>query len=132
MYLYYYTYIEYSYWGWSITKIFKELLINKYKYEILLKKNEGIFLLNNKKFQFIKEMSHDKHNYNDVYCKYNNIIIFNNRYSIYDYNKHIFNDSENIEPYEKNIIHNDDLIKNKPYPVFYKKIFNIKKIIKNR
>jgi hypothetical protein len=86
----------YSYWGWSIVFIMKHCLYNIFgEYNT----KEGIYYDNdNNKYQFLKEqipinlidilniknlwLKTDLNSYN-IYCKYNNIKILNNRYRSY-------------------------------------------------
>jgi mannosyltransferase OCH1-like enzyme len=60
---------SYSYWCWSICNLFQIQGINE-------KKSQVIYL-NNQKYKFLLE------NYNFSQCVYNDIVVFNNRYSNY-------------------------------------------------
>ncbi len=84
---YIYKYINkhtYSYWGWSIMTAFKDTLHlgNNYK------KEDGIYSLNEKKIQILKECP-GKHHY-DAHNLYEGIRIFNNRYSEWNADTHSF------------------------------------------
>jgi hypothetical protein len=89
---------KYTYWGWSIVFIMKDSLYNIFgKYNT----KEGIYYdEDNYKYQFLKEVIPLKLTdlsyfnlknlwlkinikSNDIYCKYNNIKILNNRYKSY-------------------------------------------------
>ena len=89
---------KYTYWRWSITGIMKDSLYNIFgKYNT----KEGIYYdKDNNKYQFLKEVIPLKptdlsyfnlknlllkiiFKSNDIYCKYNNIKILNNRYKSY-------------------------------------------------
>lgn len=88
--------IDYSYWGWSIVYIFNDVL----KFDIN-NSNEGIYYIDNKKYQFLKE----SHNINKVYVingrkiildnfiqqpfMYNKLKVFNNKYITYKDHKFV-------------------------------------------
>ena len=80
---------RYSYWGWSITLIFTQLLknMNFYNTHNLY---DGLYTIENKKYQFINEIFPHRANLNDVYCVYKGLRVFNNRYKIYNSTKHDF------------------------------------------
>ena len=76
----------YSYWGWSITDVFKQVfesIINRKRLSC------GIHTIENRKYQFILEIF-PNHNLNSVYCVYNNVRVLNNRYKFYDPSRHNF------------------------------------------
>jgi hypothetical protein len=73
----------YSYWGWSIMKVFSDMLhLKNYN------KNDGIYYLDNMKIQILKECPGDHHY--DAHNVYKNQRIFNNRYISWDFNSHSF------------------------------------------
>jgi len=83
----YYDYIEfylikktYTYWKWSIVYIFNYNIKQLFKNKTPTK--EGIYYLEGKKYQFIKEIANYINNKND-HCVYNGIKVLNNRYSNY-------------------------------------------------
>lgn len=75
----------YDYWGWSIMTAFKDTLHLGNEYN----KQDGIYYLNDKKIQILKECV-GKNHYDD-HNIYKNLRIFNNRYSDWNYNTHSFN-----------------------------------------
>jgi mannosyltransferase OCH1-like enzyme len=93
--------IQYSYWNWSITKfvnkIFynKQIFINENGDDSIFKdlniENDGVYTINNKKYQFLKEVGDtNKPCDYSYYCKYNNKIILKNRYDNYCNSTHLF------------------------------------------
>jgi GR25 family glycosyltransferase involved in LPS biosynthesis len=70
----------YNYWDWSIMQVFTEIL--------KINNKEGIYNVNDKKIQIIREVKgknhHDDHNI------YKGIRVFNNRYKNYDADTHSF------------------------------------------
>jgi len=127
IYIYYFiNNINYTYWSWSITKIFDNIFINKYCMNELKNRNEGIYNINNYKIKFLKEIFPFKKTHNDSYCSYNKIRLFNNRQKNYDPWKHEYiNNNNNFILI--NITHNIDLIKENEYNHNITKIFKIKK-----
>jgi len=94
--LYYNNKIQYSYWKWSITNFVNNIFYNKQIFKIENKniddfifkdlniENDGIYTINNKKYQFLKEVGDtNKPCDYSYYCKYNNIVILKNRYDNY-------------------------------------------------
>jgi hypothetical protein len=78
---------EYSYWGWSICGIMKDVFYELHGKNITA---DGIYFDNkNNKYQMLKEV-YPTFSAKDHYCKYKNIKILNNRYSDYDHEKHGF------------------------------------------
>jgi mannosyltransferase OCH1-like enzyme len=78
---------DYSYWGWSICGIMKDVFYEIHGKHIT---TDGVYIDNeNNKYQMLKEVYPTKSD-KDHYCKYNNIKILNNRYSDYDNKNHIF------------------------------------------
>jgi hypothetical protein len=86
---------EYSYWGWSIVYIMKDVLYNIFDKYIT---DDGIYFdKDDNKYQFLKEVSEaPKFIFDlkkiwlrltntgiDMHCRYNNIIILNNKYNSY-------------------------------------------------
>ncbi len=77
----------YSYWGWSICGIMKDVFYELHGKHITV---DGIYFDNkNNKYQMLKEVYPTK-SAKDHYCKYKDIRILNNRYSDYDHEKHGF------------------------------------------
>lgn len=77
----------YSYWGWSICGIMKDVFYELHGKHITV---DGIYFDNkNNKYQMLKEV-YPTSSAKDHYCKYKNIKILNNRYSDYDNEKHGF------------------------------------------
>jgi hypothetical protein len=77
--------MAYSYWDWSIVKVFNDVvLLNNYY------KDEGIYVLKNSnmKVQIIKEQSNE--NKYDFYNVYNKVIILKNRSKLWNYKIHSF------------------------------------------
>jgi mannosyltransferase OCH1-like enzyme len=78
--------IKYDYYIYSIVNTFNNILI--------LNVNEGIHIINNKKYKFLLNIYGDtklySHSFIDEHCVYNNKRIFNNRIPNYDFNKHDF------------------------------------------
>ena len=73
----------YDYWGWSIMRAFTETLhLDNYS------KKDGVYYLENMKLQIIKECP-GKHHY-DAHNIYNNMRVFNNRYTSWDCESHMF------------------------------------------
>ncbi len=76
----------YSYWGWSIVNIMKDVFSEVFKKKVI----EGVNIdSENNKYQMLKEV-YPTQSAKDHYCKYNDIKILNNRYSIYDHVNHNF------------------------------------------
>lgn len=66
---------QYRYWGWSICKVMSSVLqINS--------KESGVYIINNMKYQFLKEIWDKQDDWN-IHCTYNNIRVINNRYKKY-------------------------------------------------
>ncbi len=79
---------NYTYDNWSITSIF-----NSYFNGIGFRERniDNVYTIRNKKYQFFKEVwPRSTNNLSDVFCRYKNIRVFNNRYRSYDPNKHNF------------------------------------------
>jgi mannosyltransferase OCH1-like enzyme len=70
----------YTYWSWSICKIFDFKGLDTWV--------DGDYILDDKKFQFVKEKA--DFNIHNFHCVYKNIRVFNCRYAKYDYNLHTF------------------------------------------
>ena len=76
---------KYSYKGWSIMKIFTDILkLNNYKPN----KQDGIYDYKGFKIQILKECKGNNHY--DAHNIYKNKRIFNNRYKTWDFNTHSF------------------------------------------
>ena len=74
---------KYDYWEWSVMRAFTDTLkIDNYI------KNDGIYYLDNMKIQIIKECKGANHY--DAHNIYNNIRVFNNRYTNWDSDTHSF------------------------------------------
>ena len=78
--------IEYSYWGWSIVTIMKEVFFEIFKKYL---NTDGVYFADNKKYQMLKEVLPEGKTEN-VYCEYQGKRILNNRYNEYDPDKHQF------------------------------------------
>lgn len=77
----------YSYWGWSICGIMKDVFYELHGKHITV---DDIYFDNkNNKYQMLKEV-YPTQSAKDHYCKYKDVRILNNRYSDYDHEKHIF------------------------------------------
>lgn len=73
----------YSYWDWSIMKVFTDIIkLPNYSNQ------DGIYYLDNKKIQILKECPGQNHH--DAHNIYKGIRVFNNRYKEYDADKHGF------------------------------------------
>lgn len=80
---------KYGYWDWSIMRCFTDvLLLNNYK------KEYGIYYLNEKKIQIIKECPGNAHY--DSHNIYNEMRVFNNRYRNWNYNTHSFHNEYSL------------------------------------
>jgi mannosyltransferase OCH1-like enzyme len=85
---------QYNYWDWSIVALFCEL----FNSIGMPKLSDGVYVLHNRKYQFLQENNEYKsENIDDLYkqqyglyCQYNNVRVLNNRYKNYDYEKHEF------------------------------------------
>ena len=113
----------YSYWGWSIMKVFTDVIhIENYN------KEDGIYnvsKLNNKKIQILKECSGINHH--DEHHVYNNMRVFNDRYKFYDDYNHCFFPHplavENINSYVSTEILDEHTIVNKLIELRFSKKF---------
>jgi GR25 family glycosyltransferase involved in LPS biosynthesis len=78
---------RYNYWDWSIMKVFTEVIKIKN-----FNKKDGIYNINNKKIQIIREVEgvnhHDDHNI------YKGLRVFNNRYKNYSADTHSFKEEK--------------------------------------
>ena len=83
--------IKYSYWGWSIVSVMRDALYKLFGKYI---NEDGVYVLNGRKYQFIKEIKTWKHH--DIHCVYKNTKILNNRYIDYDNMNHKFERENNI------------------------------------
>ena len=111
MYFFYYNNnLTYSYWNWSITKIIDNIFFNRQIFDNkscnmsaniitnseeicsnILVDNEGIYIINNKKYQFLKECGNSNIECGyDHYCIYKDKKILNNRYKNYCNESHSF------------------------------------------
>lgn len=112
MYLFYYeNNLKYTYWNWSITKIIDNIFFNRQIFDkkdyndtvnsitngeetskITNIEDEGIYLIKNKKYQFLKEYGRkDIESGYDHHCDYKGKRILNNRYENYCNQNHCFN-----------------------------------------
>jgi hypothetical protein len=78
----------YSYWGWSIVNVMRDVLQNTFGKRIT---EDGIYIDNkNQKYQMFKEVYPSTSTNSDHYCKYKDIKVLNNRYKFYDSINHTF------------------------------------------
>lgn len=78
--------IEYSYWGWSIVTIMKEVFFEIFKKYL---NTDGVYFADDKKYQLLKEVVPEG-KIENAYCEYKGKRILNNRYNGYDPDKHQF------------------------------------------
>ena len=80
--------VPYSYWGWSIVNVMRDVLQNTFGKRIT---EDGIYIDNkNQKYQMFKEVYPSTSTNSDHYCKYKDIKVLNNRYKFYDSINHTF------------------------------------------
>ena len=112
---YYQNEFTYSYWNWSITKIIDNIFFNRQIfdnktlnnivnnitnseeiYKNFLINDEGIFFINNKKYQFLKEYGNNNIEFGyDHHCVYKGKRILNNRCLNYCNKNHCFKTFQN-------------------------------------
>jgi GR25 family glycosyltransferase involved in LPS biosynthesis len=76
---------QYKYWDWSIMKVFTDVIKIKN-----FNKKDGIYNINDKKIQIIREV--EGKNHHDDHNLYKGLRVFNNRYKNYSADTHSFND----------------------------------------
>jgi mannosyltransferase OCH1-like enzyme len=70
----------YTYWSWSICKMFDVINLDKW--------SDGFYEYEGRKYQFLKEKA--DYNPHDFHCVYEGLRVLNCRYKNYDYNAHTF------------------------------------------
>jgi len=76
---------EYTYWGWSIVNVMKDVFKEHLGYNLT---KDGIYLdKENNKYQMLNEIV-PNNNIKNAYCEYKGVKVLNIRYSLYDSDNH--------------------------------------------
>ncbi len=92
---FYRTNYKYEYMRWSITSIFNNIFKD---IDFPERDKTGIYNIDGKIYQFLKEIYPHNGTLGDVYCIYKNLRPFNNRYKNYCYDNHVFHEFKNLPP----------------------------------